>query len=1136
MRGVAAVALVIAVVPSIVAAPADRIYPGGWESCRIGGGGWLQHAAWSPADAKRIYLGTDVGGLYRSDDGGRSWHMLNGALEPVLYGVRDVVAHPTDCDTFLIAAGDGYSARSGVWRSDDAGKSFGQVLAGEFYGNESTRRWGDVLVSAPDGSETVYACPPAKGLFRSDDFGKTWRSLGLTNVFARGVVVDRCDRRRIWVVGDVRKPGSKWACCRAGLFLTEDGGGSWRVVNGGDYPDEFVQDPRDAGLLHGAFRTGVLLRWSQDAGATWQPYENPEIHPEPTDSFHDGKCQALATGPDFVIAGCTAGNVYRLECGTKRWRKVEIAGRDFGDWYAATAPGFHPFGACLGWIGVSPHDPKNWMFTDWYGLYQTRDEGRNWKLDIDGIEMTVLHALAADPTNPKRIICGMADVGAFLSDDGVNFSKWKRGAVHDNIKCIAVAPSDGRTVYALGPKGYGWRSDALNVSGDGGETWRRPALAGLSDYMKNAPKAVAFNTVAVCPQSPKRVSLAVSGQCGPGAGGVWTSDDGGETLVWDGGGLPAVPFFAKDIWSGGAEIATDAAGGMVAVSAACSGAGYCRLPGEGKWRRAVLPGKGGRVVSDPAIPGRFYAGRGDAGLFRTDDSGLTWRRIAPGPIRGVCTDLARKDRVAFSGAGKCCWSADGGETWHVFDRPPRVGGILCLTESHLYMGTGGSGVFRIALNRAEGRMTDFQSQIDAVAKVGGGRVMVPSGRWQSGPLVLRDGVDLHLSRGSCLMADVTEMRRIAKRQGRQLRTANGLFENAQSLAFVSAQGATNVTLSGEGVLDGCGDQAIPYVNNRPGRWKLVRISDSKDIRIEGITMTNSASWTCYLQRCDGVVVRNVKIDGHGNYNNDGIDLEARNVLIENCEIDTVDDCICGKTHASGYVSENVVVRNCRLASNCNAFKLGTASSGTFRNWRVSGLDIRRSRAACFCDLTWQQRGIPGVTNEITGLAAIALEAVDGGSVRDVRISDVTIRDGFQTPFFLRVGSRGGDDRDDSFENVTIERVKGASESWIASSVTGVPGRRIRDVTFHDIELVVLCGAPRKLWDRPVPEASGDYPENRMFGTPLPAYGFYLRHADDLRFDRVRFSRQGTDERPAFVQDDCRDCKFVDSGATSCTVR
>ena len=242
------------------------------------------------------------------------------------------------------------------------------------------------------------------------------------------------------------------------------------------------------------------------------------------------------------------------------------------------------------------------------------------------------------------------------------------------------------------------------------------------------------------------------------------------------------------------------------------------------------------------------------------------------------------------------------------------------------------------------------------------------------------------------------------------------------------------------------------------------------------------------------------------------------------DIDCEHDAICGKIPDAAFVCENVVVRNCRLASNCNFIKLGTASYGTFRNWRVHECVLERCRAAPLDGLQWFRRGVWGVTDELSGISGICLEAVDGGRIEDVEIRDIEMRSGVQTPVFLRVGARHGADLEGSFRDVSIERVKGFSCSWIASSITGVPKRRIGGgIVLRDIDLVLKGGISGVDWNAPVPEREKSY---RCFGTPLPAYGFYLRHADGVRFENVRLSCSGgLDGRPPVVSDDCTGVDF-----------
>ena len=412
----------------------------------------------------------------------------------------------------------------------------------------------------------------------------------------------------------------------------------------------------------------------------------------------------------------------------------------------------------------------------------------------------------------------------------------------------------------------------------------------------------------------------------------------------------------------------------------------------------------------------------------------------------------------------------------------------------------------------------IQQRIDRLAQAGGGTLRIDPGDYPVAFLELKSNVRLELAEGARLYAETNALLARAK---------NARAEHERNSALIVSYGATNVAITGKGVVDGLGQTFRPTWNNCPGRWKLIVLQDTKDILIEGVTLTNSASWTCYFKRCENVVARNVKLDGHANYNNDGFDIEASRVLIEDCVIDVEDDAICGKIHDSAFVSEDVVVRNCRISSNCNFFKLGTASHGTFRNWRVYDNVFTRCRAAPLEELQWFRRGVWGVEDKISGISAVALEAVDGGRIEDIKVRNLKIESGVQTPFFLRVAARKGRDGNEwNMRNITIEDVSGVSCSWIANSVTGVPSRRIGgDIVFRNIDLTVKGGLTGDEWKAPVPEAEKTYPENRCFGTPLPAHGFYLRHADGVRFENVNVRVDGTDPRPMLVKDDCTEISF-----------
>jgi len=114
------------------------------------------------------------------------------------------------------------------------------------------------------------------------------------------------------------------------------------------------------------------------------------------------------------------------------------------------------------------------------------------------------------------------------------------------------------------------------------------------------------------------------------------------------------------------------------------------------------------------------------------------------------------------------------------------------------------------------------------------------------------------------------------------------------------------------------------------------------------------------------------------------------------------------------------------------------------------------------------------------------------------------------------------------KDITIENVKGRTCSHIASSITGVAsdpkngvtGIRPRNITLRNVDLTMPGGCGTRDDATPVPEKPASYPENRMFDCrPLPGYGFYVRHADDIVFENVKVRAEKPDARPPYVEED-----------------
>ncbi|MCX7048085.1 MAG: glycosyl hydrolase family 28 protein [Candidatus Sumerlaeota bacterium] len=347
----------------------------------------------------------------------------------------------------------------------------------------------------------------------------------------------------------------------------------------------------------------------------------------------------------------------------------------------------------------------------------------------------------------------------------------------------------------------------------------------------------------------------------------------------------------------------------------------------------------------------------------------------------------------------------------------------------------------------------IQKAIDACTAAGGGRVIVPAGDFRSAGVVLKDNVTLFLVAGAVL------------------RGPTKLSDYSANKIFVSAEGASSIGLAGPGTIDGSGaSYMIKDEKYDPKKWvgrewafashfaykalprpANVRFTSCTNVTVTSVTLTNAPSWTLHCMLCDNVVIDGITIRNpmHG-VNNDGIDLNmCRDARVVNCDVSTGDDAICLKCNDAGKkrVSRNIFIANCRIETECQAFKIGTESMDGFENivFRDSYIYNRSS------DLSER------------ATAGIAIETVDGGVVNGVTVSNIEMVN-VRAPIFIRLGNRGngqpeGNKKPGSLKNIVIENIT-ARHSLMESSITGIPGHDVENVTLRNIE-IELEGAGKK---------------------------------------------------------------------------
>lgn len=300
----------------------------------------------------------------------------------------------------------------------------------------------------------------------------------------------------------------------------------------------------------------------------------------------------------------------------------------------------------------------------------------------------------------------------------------------------------------------------------------------------------------------------------------------------------------------------------------------------------------------------------------------------------------------------------------------------------------GSAIFNVRDYGATGRKADIstaalQAAIDACAKSGGGEVYLPPGDYTSGTLHLRSHVRLYIEAGATLFGSKAE-------------------SDFSTDGLLVGEDLENISIEGRGTINGQAEYdwrmnviddayirdnqkaaeaaGVPLMRSFPKELDhrkiyphMIKLLRSKDIRIAGISIIDSPSWTLYPYDCERLRIDGVYIHTSQKYGvwADGIDPDScRDVIIANSTIETGDDAIVFySSRASGgppKACENITITNCRLSSSSSAIKFCDGNYVAVRNVTIDN-----------CVITHSNRGI-------------AFMVYDGGVVENVVISNIVI--------------------------------------------------------------------------------------------------------------------------------------------------
>ncbi len=478
----------------------------------------------------------------------------------------------------------------------------------------------------------------------------------------------------------------------------------------------------------------------------------------------------------------------------------------------------------------------------------------------------------------------------------------------------------------------------------------------------------------------------------------------------------------------------------------------------------------------------------------------------------------------------------------------------------------------------------IQSALEAAHQAGGGTVLFPAGTYPSYTLSLRDRVHLHLEMGATLQAAYPDPEQAIGYDLPEPSPSGGKVyqdfghshfrnsliygENLERIAItgfgtidgLALAGAHHVSLPGEapspfqgenhGDIDDFHDYdlgELPYQAN-----KAIALKNCRNVTLRDFTLFRGGHFALLATGVNNLTIDNLKVDT----NRDAIDIDCcRNVRISNCSVNSPhDDAIVLKSsYALEEVRpcENITITNCAVSG----YSIGSLIDGTYdRSFkRATDQDGPTGRIKIGTESNGDFRNIAIANCTFDHCRGLALETVDGATIEDVVVSNITMRDIVTAPFFLRLGARCrgpegtsiGKLRRISISNVNVYN----ADCRYASQIMGEPEHPIEDVSFQNVRIEYKGGlsldrvsqqptelvnlfflreeepgvvGPREPFH--VPERPKAYPEPSMFGL-LPAYGIYARHARNINFRDVSIALMQPDERSAVVLDDVHGIAF-----------
>ena len=466
----------------------------------------------------------------------------------------------------------------------------------------------------------------------------------------------------------------------------------------------------------------------------------------------------------------------------------------------------------------------------------------------------------------------------------------------------------------------------------------------------------------------------------------------------------------------------------------------------------------------------------------------------------------------------------------------------------------------------------INAAIDAAALAGGGTVYFPAGTYSSYSIRLKDNISLYLDRGAVLKAAVPTADEAYDLPEPNDSNYQDFGHSHWKNSLIWGIKLHDVAILGFGMIDGTEGitRGQEKMNGFPAANKAIALKECRNVTIRDISMLMCGHFAMLLTGVDNLTIDNVKCDT----NRDAFDIDCcANVRISNCFVNSLNDdgIVLKSSWGLGYAkaTENVTITNCQVSG----YDPGSLIAGTFTK-NITQAPDRDGPTGRIKFGTESNGGFKNISISncvFDNCRGLALETVDGAIIEDITVDNITMRDIWNSPIYIRLGDRHRGP--ESLPVSVVRRVKISNivvknaDCRYASLIFGIEGHPIENVTLSNIYIQYKGGLTmddvrnqrntNNFFTRTNSAANGTpgfkpqgndadraagakaahdpydvneqvhgYPEPSSHGI-IPAYGLYISHAKNVSIDHVQFETIEEDKRPVIVLNDAEDVEFSD---------